>query len=151
MATIRAAIQLAVVLVAGCLLTACDRLKEMDELRSDAAASKQEIAKLRVEIAATAERLMALEASQKKVVSTDGHQALTESQMSTLNKAISQCVQVVRSIPGPKDAFGGQVFANFDAFYNPASGRVQNNNQYVDQSAVYAFTKCMAAQGVPLT
>lgn len=40
---------------------------------------------------------------------------------------------------------------HFDAFYNPATGLVENNAVYVgDQPSVYQFRKCMTAAGYPL-
>lgn len=65
--------------------------------------------------------------------------------INALNKAISTCVQKVRST-APSD----EVYSKFDAYYNSASGKVFNNNQYVSQEAVYAFNKCMQSSGFPL-
>ncbi|CAN7597005.1 hypothetical protein LJR069_004419 [Variovorax paradoxus] len=39
----------------------------------------------------------------------------------------------------------------FDAYYNPISGRVQNNVRYQgEMPALYAFNKCMVGKGIPL-
>jgi glucan-binding YG repeat protein len=150
MLTIRIAILITSLFFAG-----CDRGKEVGELKGDAASNKQQIASLQVELALVKNRLSALEsefaqnnidAMQKKILSDNGHQPLTESQIVMLKKTISQCVQFVKS-----SAPNNEVYSKFDAFYNPASGRVQNNNQYVDQSSIYAFNKCMTEQGFPLS
>ena len=134
-------------------MSGCDKLKEVDELKGNVATSQQQMVNLQgniltlvSELAAVRQRLEALEAAQKKVVSPAGPHRLSEEQIATVSKAISQCVQTVRgSMPT------SAVYINFDAYYNAASGTVQNNNRYVDQSAVYAFNKCMASKGVPLS
>jgi hypothetical protein len=42
-------------------------------------------------------------------------------------------------------------FKHFDAFYNPVTGRVENNGYLNgDIPAQYQFNKCMASQGFPL-
>ena len=86
-------------------------------------------------------------------IDTEMYQAKTKAKGETssgldinaLNKAISTCVQKVRST-APSD----EVYSKFDAYYNSASGKVFNNNQYVSQEAVYAFNKCMQSSGFPL-
>jgi outer membrane murein-binding lipoprotein Lpp len=153
MTNFRTVLQVGAFLVASLFLSGCDKLKEIDKLKGNAATSQQQVVDLqgniltlRAELAAVRERLEALEAAQKKVVSPAGSQRLSEEQIATVSKAISQCVQMVRgSMPT------SEVYTNFDAYYNPASATVQNNNKYVDQSAVYAFNKCMASKGVPLS
>jgi hypothetical protein len=38
----------------------------------------------------------------------------------------------------------------FDAFYNSATARVENNARYIaDQEPLYRFEKCMARHGLP--
>jgi hypothetical protein len=57
-----------------------------------------------------------------------------------VNAVVKYCVDEVR-----KD------YKYFDAFYNSATKRVQNNIIYAyQQGAVFVFNKCMAAQGLPL-
>lgn len=150
MATIRNAI-----LIVSLILTGCDSGKEVDELKAEVATNKQQITNLTVELALVKDRLTALESTQRKSVSSNDPQPLTENQTAILKKAISQCVQFVRD-SAPKNSLGpnggyDEVYSKFDAFYNPATGRVQNNNQYVDQSAIYAFNKCMSEKGFPLS
>ncbi len=43
-------------------------------------------------------------------------------------------------------------FKKFDAFYNLATGTVQNNATEVagDTEPLYEFNKCMASEGLPL-
>jgi hypothetical protein len=56
-------------------------------------------------------------------------------------KVVKYCVDVVHS-----SGDGG-----FDAFYNPATGNVENNTLTVgEQSWLFIFNKCMAEQGFPL-
>lgn len=72
-------------------------------------------------------------------------------------KVVSHCVGVVRKVQPPPaviDIYGPAItsfYKNFDAFYNPASGLVQNNAGTVGgQPALFAFQKCMTENGVPL-
>jgi hypothetical protein len=66
-----------------------------------------------------------------------------------IEKAVKHCVDVVHQFPA--DQMEAQFFKRFDAFYNPASGRVENNGYLNgDLPPVYQFNKCMASQGVPL-
>jgi hypothetical protein len=64
-------------------------------------------------------------------------------------KAVNHCVSVVHDAhtePGFE-----HFYKNFDAYYNAATGGVENNAQtYGDQKALYVFNKCMAQQGFPL-
>jgi hypothetical protein len=56
-------------------------------------------------------------------------------------KVVKYCVGVVNS---PDNRY-------FDAFYNAATGRVENNALTVgDQYDVFRFDKCMAEQRIPL-
>lgn len=55
--------------------------------------------------------------------------------------AVERCVATVRE-QGDK---------SFDAFYNPATKKVENNAYYVlERPALFRFNKCMATQGFPL-
>jgi hypothetical protein len=74
-------------------------------------------------------------------------------QADTIKKVIANCVGQVHRLETTPAAEGwkGRIFADFDAYYNQGNRQVVNNNKYVDQSAVYAFNKCMASKGVPLT
>ena len=129
-------------------------------MRTDAAASKQQIAEVRTELTEmnqrlaafeTNLRLAAFETNRKQAKRDAGLQTLPPEQIKELRTAISQCVQAARD-EAPKDALLAKFYLDFDAFYNPASGRVQNNNVYHGGlPAVYAFNKCMALQGFPLT
>ncbi|MEB0058802.1 hypothetical protein [Variovorax sp. LG9.2] len=150
-------------------LSGCDQLRAFDEVKNGVVAdhqrlaeltvtssdSQQQIVSLRVELGAIKQRLAALEIAQSvspKAASNDPA-VLPSEQAAMLTASITQCVQQVRSIGDtlPKEPFDNAVvYAKFDAFYNVASGRVQNNNQYVDQSAIYAFNKCMSTHGWPL-
>ena len=65
-------------------------------------------------------------------------------------KAINRCVNVVHNTQ-PPESYMAMFYKNFDAFYNPATGLVQNNAKFVgDQDPLFVFQKCMTAQGIPL-
>ena len=71
-------------------------------------------------------------------------EAPTRLDMATINKAISKCLDFVRSKADPVFSKG------FDAYYNPATGRVENNAALIgDKESLSRFNKCMAEQGVP--
>ena len=66
-----------------------------------------------------------------------------------IKKAISDCLKVVHSYPA--EPMNESFFKRFDAFYNTASGRVEDSGVYVgDQAPRFQFHKCMAQHGVPL-
>jgi hypothetical protein len=74
----------------------------------------------------------------------------TSDQPAAISKAVSHCVIAVHNTH-PTESWMQQYYTNFDAFYNPASGAVQNNAQTVgDMKALFVFNKCMAEQGYPL-
>ncbi len=97
-------------------------------------------------------RLAKLEAIQKMPTSTKDSHTIPSEVVPTLKKAISDCVSQVHASAEGKAETYTNFFTGFDAFYNPANGRVQNNSQYVGgQPAVFMFNKCMTVQGFPLT
>jgi len=66
-----------------------------------------------------------------------------------IEKVVKYCVDVVHKFPA--DQMEAQFFKRFDAFYNLATGRVENNGYLNgDIPPQYQFNKCMASQGVPL-
>jgi hypothetical protein len=68
----------------------------------------------------------------------------------TADKAVKYCINVVHNTR-PSDQYMETFYKNFDAFYNPATGSVQNNAQSVgDHKALFVFEKCMKEQGFPL-
>lgn len=75
--------------------------------------------------------------------------AQDKSQKSTIDDVVKQCVDVVHRFPADKSDLS--FFKKFDAFYNSAAGRVENN-AFLDGDlpALYQFNKCMASQGFPL-
>jgi hypothetical protein len=77
-----------------------------------------------------------------------GSEAFAESRSVPIDKTIETCVKKVRAIP----SYGDQFFHNFDAFYNPSDGTVQNNaTSSMDMAAVFQFNKCMTELGYPLS
>jgi hypothetical protein len=68
----------------------------------------------------------------------------TPAETATINKAVSKCLDFVRTKADPVFSKG------FDAYYNPATGRVENNAALIgDKESLSRFNKCMAEQGVP--
>jgi len=75
--------------------------------------------------------------------------AQEKSPKSTIDDVVKQCVDVVHRFPADNGDLS--FFKKFDAFYNSAAGRVENN-AFLDGDlpALYQFNKCMASQGFPL-
>jgi hypothetical protein len=66
-----------------------------------------------------------------------------------IEKAVKECVDAVHHFPA--DEMEKRFFQKFDAFYNSATGRVQNNGYLNgDVPPQYQFNKCMASKGFPL-
>jgi hypothetical protein len=126
---------------------------EISNLRAQVELSRKETSDLKsnisTEVKNLKERIERLEAQPTK---TEAAKTLSSSSgdAAPIGNAIAECVRKVRSLETQPKGFG-QPYAEFDAFYNPGSGRVENNNRYVDQGPTYAFNKCMASKGVPLT
>ena len=143
------------------LLVGCESRKDADEVRAkldftqaEMSLVQQQVADLRsglvkanVEIAAMKDKLADRDASaKKKAERPDGPPALTQEQITQLNQVISQCVQSVRG-QAPKD-YSGHFWTEFDAYYNPGTGRVVNNAIYNgSMPALYEFNKCVTSQG----
>jgi hypothetical protein len=74
-------------------------------------------------------------------------------QTSSINKIVAHCVNVVHTTkPSADQAYMASFYRNFDAFYNPASGLVENSARLQgDQKPLFIFNKCMSEQGLPLT
>lgn len=67
-----------------------------------------------------------------------------------IERAVKICVDQVHRFVPPEE-YLRQFFQQFDAYYNAASGTVQNNGyRNGDMPAQYQFNKCMATQGFPL-
>jgi hypothetical protein len=83
--------------------------------------------------------------------------ALSPENAKNLRDTVTGCVKLVKSSTPPKSVtnlYGPSAqlyFGDFDAFYNPATGRVENNAQIVAmQPPLFLFNKCMAEHGWPL-
>lgn len=153
------------VLAATVFLAGCGKNPDVDTLKADAEQQKQQLAALRAEgnqqkqlISEMTVKISTLEnivteggPKPQKAQVISGPSQLTTSQIAALRNIIEQCVQNVRALAPPGATPTNDVHVSFDAFYNPALGRVVNNNAYVSQAAVYAFSKCMTEQGWPLT
>lgn len=68
---------------------------------------------------------------------------------------VKHCVEFVHQFPAHNQmdvTTDAGFFNRFDAFYNPATGAVQNNATGVvgDTEPIYQFDKCMASEGLPL-
>jgi hypothetical protein len=139
-----------VLIAAGC---GDNNQSEIASLKAQVEQSRKETSELKAsmgsEIASLRERIERLETSPAKTEPAKTPPA-SGSDAATITKTIAECVRKVRSLEtSPKDS--GQPYAEFDAFYNPSNGRVEDNNRYVDRGPNYAFDKCMASKGVPLT
>jgi hypothetical protein len=72
--------------------------------------------------------------------------AQTSQNNAAIVQAVKYCVDYVHSASP-----GNYFYKGFDAFYNPATGNVENNVVYAGgQEALFVFDKCMAGQGFPL-
>lgn len=154
-------------------LCGCEKLTAIADAAREAGANKVELVAMRAELSQVKARLLTLEGVQdKRLAETNARLAdlelvqtksektqeahtLPADEIPALKTAISLCVQQVHSAPeakGGKDLFSDAKFwTDFDAFYNPANGRVENNNLYNGGvPAVFFFKKCMTTQGFPL-
>jgi hypothetical protein len=67
-----------------------------------------------------------------------------------IKDVVQGCVQYVRNMPNPNPMYGDS-YKYFDAYYNTATGQVENSAHLnLDQQAVYVFRKCMAEHNYPL-
>jgi hypothetical protein len=138
------------ILGAGVILfiTGCDDRgnEELAQLRAKVTADERRMEAMSAQIEALSQRVTQLQA---KLPRPDAgkDQPVATNDAATLKQSISACVKNVRSL---ETGTTGGLYAGFDAYYNPGTGRVINNDQFVDQRAVYAFNKCMASKGVPL-
>jgi hypothetical protein len=72
-----------------------------------------------------------------------------------ITKAVKQCVGAVHKLGQcvgvetcPRDS---EFFKSFDAFYNPTSGRVEDNvTMQGERKALFIFRKCMTEKGLSL-
>lgn len=143
MATLKITTKTGALIAASFILSGCDKLKAIDELQVNSATNNQQVIEIKDELTSVRVRLLALEAAQKKTANKNEPQPLSAERVQALEKSIIGCVQSVRSST-PNDSF----FAQFDAYYNPASQRVDNNVIYNgSRPALYAFNKCMTHQG----
>lgn len=131
----------------GCSRSPSD--EDFAKLTATVAQSKEQSDKLESELTQIRDRLGEVEKALLKA-SDEASSGTKRVNMANISKTISKCVRVVRqSAPSGATALT-DVHVTFDAYFNPTTGRVQNNNQYADQTAVYEFNKCMAVHGVPL-
>jgi hypothetical protein len=76
---------------------------------------------------------------------------LTVDQIENTEKTVTECVEVVHEVK-PADPSYTRYYAQFDAFYNAVSGKVETNAAFSGvQPALYVFDKCMAERGIPLS
>jgi hypothetical protein len=143
-----------VLLVSGC---GDNNQAETSNLKNQVEQSRKEVrdltASIGTEVASLKERLDRLEAQPPKTEPTKNPPPPAINDADAIKRTIADCVRKVRGLETKpaSDAWSGRPYAEFDAYYNQGSGRVENNNHYVDQGPNYAFNKCMASKGVPLT
>lgn len=123
----------------------CDNQAAVADLRTRTEALTAEVTNLKGRV----EELEALTVEQGKAMAAKATSPPSPD-TAMINRVLAECVRKVRSLETQPKGLG-QPYAEFDAFYNPGSGRVENNNRYADQGPTYAFNKCMASKGVPLT
>lgn len=151
------------------LLSGCDKLKaiddlaaqttsnkaEIDSLKKSLADSRKETDGLRSQVIGIYDRVAAVESVQaaqatKAPSAPQSPAALGPQEIATLKAAIEACVQVGRAVPPPQYS-DGSMTKGFDAYYNPITGRVQNNVRYQgEMPALYAFNKCMVSKGISI-
>ena len=94
--------------------------------------------------------------AQQKPAATQGttNTISPEQSQAIIEKVVKHCVDVVHQFPAHNQMDIGtneNFFKHFDAFYNRATGRVENNGYLNgDIPPQYQFNKCMASQGLPL-
>lgn len=72
----------------------------------------------------------------------------TPQQIEAINQVMKHCIDIVH---GTQDPIYQEFFHRFDAYFNAANGKIQNNATVVgDQKALFVFNKCMAQNGFPL-
>jgi hypothetical protein len=160
-------VRIACVMVCISGLSACDQVKRFADIPADIDGAKSqisqvqghsdavatEVGELRARVAALDMRLSTLERAQVRVKT--GPEPLDPQQVTSLNSLVADCVKEVRSAAPADSGFNTidrRFWTGFDAFYNPGTGKVQNNVVYNgERPALYAFNKCMSARGIPLT
>lgn len=126
---------------------------EVDLLKRSLADSREEISILRNQVIGMYERIATVEAAQitqaTKAPQSSAPAASMDSQgTATLQAAIEACVQIGRATPPPQYS-DASLTKNFDAYYNPITGRIQNNVRYQgEMPALYAFNKCIVRKGI---
>lgn len=141
------------------LVSSCgdDNQAELANLKNQVEQSRKEARDLKAsmgtEVASLKERLDRLEAQPVKTEPAKNPPPPASNDTDAIKRVIADCVRKVRGLETKpaSDAWSGRPYAEFDAYYNQGNGRVENNNRYVDQGPNYAFNKCMASKGVPLT
>lgn len=114
-------------MVVVCSLCGCDQLDQLKGLTAEVILDKKQIIALQSEVSALKNRLSALEAESEKATSNEP-QSPPPQNIALIKQTVSQCVQRVRnSVPNGANDFEARFYSNFDAFYNPATGQVQNN------------------------
>ena len=128
-------------------LGGCDKIKLVDEVKTELEATKQQLSMMQAEIHVLRIRLDAAEATLNKPAKpVPDPGALPAVEVEKLKNTIALCVDYSK-----KNAPVGETFEKFDAFYNPANGHIENNVLYNGQRpALYAFNKCMTKLGFSL-
>lgn len=141
----------AVLLVLILLLAACSQNDQLESLREHLTDQQKQIDILKESVSTQAEAITKLQEQPSPVAidpsSSSDPQKLTTNQLNQLTDVIAECVQTVHEA-APNDNF----FQQFDAYYNPTTGRVANNVIYVGgRPALYSFQKCMSNKGWPMS
>lgn len=151
-------------------LSGCDRFVKFDPSRTDALearvgsqegvlkAMQAELGTLKAQLLVAQYRMDSFEQQSTRAQSDKARSEpsiLSPEQVASLSPIIADCVKLVRASGqqgGTMAEMEAKFWTGFDAYYNPASGRVENNVMYNGQRpALYAFNKCMSAKGVPVS
>ena len=97
-------------------------------------------------------RLTAIESVMARPTAKEGGRPFSDEQVKRLQATIAQCVSEVRASAPSDDNVMARFYAGFDAYFNAATGKVQNNVIYAGgMPAAFAFGRCMSAKGIPLS
>lgn len=138
-------------------LSGCERLTAYKDAPRELAETKAALAQLQGEFVGLRGEVVALRI-QTKIDKEDAEKSQQTSprrigaaEMPALKSVITDCVQQVRGAAVANE-FSKDFWTGFDAYYNPATDRVLDNTTMNGQlPARYAFQKCMASRGYPLT
>jgi hypothetical protein len=138
-------------LVVVMLLTACTQDDQPKDITKLLSAQQKQIDDLKKTVSAQANKITSLLGAVSAITTQSPPPAspsgLTGDQVRLLTGMIPECVKAVHKAEPDND-----FYQQFDAYYNAATGRVENNVMLNgSRPALYAFQKCMTYKGWPLS